>query len=66
MFIIKNKWIFITIAAILSLAAVVVISVKGLNLGIEFTGGSIVEVSYEEAPELAQHIRKVLEAYKRG
>ncbi len=53
MFIIKNKWIFITIAAILSLAAVVVISVKGLNLGIEFTGGSIVEVSYEEAPELA-------------
>jgi len=48
MFIIKNKWIFITIAAILSLAAVVVISVKGLNLGIEFTGGSIVEVSMKK------------------
>ena len=54
MFIIKNKWIFITIAAILSVAAVVVISVKGLNLGIEFTGGSVVEVSYEEAPELSE------------
>jgi len=54
MFIIKNKWIFITFAAILSVAAVVVISVKGLNLGIEFTGGSVVEVSYEETPQLAE------------
>jgi preprotein translocase subunit SecF len=52
MFIIKNKWIFIAIAAVLSIAAIAVISVKGLNLGIEFTGGSIVEVSYEQAPEL--------------
>ena len=53
MFIIKQKWVFIIIAAVLSLAAIVVISVKGLNLGIEFTGGSIVEVSYDQAPALA-------------
>ena len=52
MFIIKNKWIFIAIATLLSITAIVVVSVKGLNLGIEFTGGSVVEVSYEQAPDL--------------
>lgn len=34
------------------LASIVVIAVKGLDLNIEFTGGSITEVSYEERPSV--------------
>ncbi len=54
MFVIRNKWIFIVIAGILGLLALGVILVKGINMGIEFTGGSIVEVSYTELPTLEQ------------
>jgi preprotein translocase subunit SecF len=54
MFVIRNKWIFIAIAGILGLLALGVILVKGINMGIEFTGGSIVEVSYTELPTLDQ------------
>ena len=54
MFVIRNKWIFIAIAGILGVLALGVILVKGINLGIEFTGGSIVEVSYTELPTLDQ------------
>ncbi len=54
MFIIKHKWIFITISAILAIAAIVVIAIKGFNIGIDFTGGSVVEVSYENRPSLEE------------
>lgn len=54
MFIIKNKWIFISISIVLVLAAITTILVKGLNLGIEFTGGSVVEVHYDEKPSLEE------------
>ncbi|MEX1026490.1 MAG: protein translocase subunit SecF [Candidatus Paceibacterota bacterium] len=51
MFITQNKTIFFTVAAGVALLAAVAIASLGLKLGIEFTGGSTLEVSYvEERP----------------
>lgn len=49
--IIKHKYIFITISALLVIASIVIIAVKGLNFSIEFTEGSLTEVVYESSVE---------------
>jgi len=46
MFVIKNKKIFITISIILVILSAVSVGYFGLSYGIDFTGGSIVEVTY--------------------
>lgn len=46
MFIIKYKKIFVTISAILVLASIFALSFSGLKLGIDFKGGSLLEVEY--------------------
>lgn len=55
MFIIQNKNLFFGATAALVLAALISIGVFGLHLGTDFTGGTLVEVSYESirtAPEV--------------
>ena len=52
MFITKYKTWFIGFSTLLVLASLIIIGVRGLDYGIEFTGGSVLEVSYEERPEL--------------
>jgi len=53
MFVIKNKNLFIWISTILVLASIVFVSIKGLNFGIDFVGGSLTEVTYlEDRPAL--------------
>jgi len=53
MFVIKYKKIFIGISLVLMLASVIALFVYGLNLGIDFRGGSILEVEYTESrPEI--------------
>lgn len=52
MFIIKYRKLFISISALLVLAGIIIVSTKGLDYGIEFTGGSVLEVSYEEKPTI--------------
>ncbi len=53
MFIIKYRNIFFAISSVLVIASIVFMSVWGLNLGIDFTGGSIVEVTYKnERPDI--------------
>ena len=52
MFIIKHKKIFVTISALLVLASLVVIFTKGLRYGIEFRGGSVLEVAYQNRPDI--------------
>jgi len=49
MFIIKHKKIFVWISIILVALSVVAVSVFGLNLGIDFKGGSLTEVEYTTA-----------------
>ena len=46
--IVKYRNIFLSIGALIVAAAIGVLSVYGLDLGIDFTGGSILEVSFDE------------------
>lgn len=39
-------------SAVLILVAIVALAVRGLNFGLDFTGGTLIEVGYEEAVEL--------------
>jgi preprotein translocase subunit SecF len=51
MFFITYRKVFLAIAAVLMVGSIAIISSLGLNLGIDFTGGSLTEVSYQTAPE---------------
>ncbi|MFA6397893.1 MAG: protein translocase subunit SecF [Candidatus Paceibacterota bacterium] len=54
MFIIKNKKIFLLISIFLVVASVVIISLFGLKIGIDFKGGALTEVSYPDGrPEIS-------------
>lgn len=54
MWIAKNRKIWYAISGILVLASIFSIFYFGLNLGIDFTGGSLLEVDYENArPEIS-------------
>lgn len=50
MFIITYRNIFFALTGILVAASAVALVVFGLNIGTDFTGGSLVEVRYEERP----------------
>ncbi|WP_069384433.1 protein translocase subunit SecF [Halomonas caseinilytica] len=56
----KRRYAFIISVATL-LISVVAILVQGLNLGLDFTGGTLVEVRYATAPALSA-VRETLEA----
>jgi preprotein translocase subunit SecF len=57
MFIIKNKFVFITISALLVTASLVTIAVFGLKLGIDFKGGALTEVTYPDGRPEISHIQ---------
>ncbi|NCX93616.1 MAG: protein translocase subunit SecF, partial [Gammaproteobacteria bacterium] len=48
-----RKWTAV-ISAVLVLASIVSMAVKGLNWGLDFTGGYEIQVSYLTPPDLAQ------------
>ncbi len=54
-----KKWIFLGISTFLALAGLVSVLTKGLNLGIDFTGGTLVYVRFKDQPHLDQ-IRSAL------
>ncbi|NDE68096.1 protein translocase subunit SecF [bacterium] len=47
MFVITYRKFFYALSALLTIASIVAVSVWGLNLGIDFKGGSIIEVDYQ-------------------
>lgn len=51
MFVVAHRKIFFALSGLVVAAAVGAVAVFGLNFGIEFTGGEIVETVYEERPE---------------
>lgn len=48
MFVVNNRKIFYALSIILVVASIVAISVWGLKPGIDFTGGTLIEVSYPD------------------
>lgn len=44
----------LVVSAVLTVAAIILVLVRGLNLGIDFTGGVLVEVEYPQTVELDQ------------
>ncbi len=52
--IIRNKKIFLIIAAIIVLSCAAIVATFGLKPGIDFTGGSLMEVRYATVPEKAE------------
>ncbi|MBP6884907.1 MAG: protein translocase subunit SecF, partial [Candidatus Pacebacteria bacterium] len=61
MFIIKNKFVFLTISAIFVLGSIICVAVFGLKLGIDFKGGTLLEVSYTEVRPETVLVSEVLE-----
>src|SRR5690606_41989459 len=48
----RHALVFNVISLITFLLAVFFLTTRGLHLSVEFTGGTLVEVSYAEAPQL--------------
>ena len=55
----KYRSISAVISTSIFILAIAFLSIKGLNLGVDFTGGTIMEVSYPEAVNI-ESIRKTL------
>lgn len=53
MFIIKYKKIFFALAILLVAGSIVTMIVRGFNVGVDFTGGSVLEVTYDHRPSVA-------------
>lgn len=57
----RHALVLNAVSAITFIAAVVFLVVRGLNLSVEFTGGTVMEVAYTQTADLAA-VRKVVEA----
>jgi preprotein translocase subunit SecF len=66
MFIVKNRKFFFTLSALLIAGSIAVMVMLGFNFGIDFKGGSILEVSYSEARPEAQVIKTKLDTLGLG
>jgi len=66
MFIIKHKKIFISISALLVVLSLVSLSVFGVNVGIDFKGGALTEVSYIGARPSQEELDSAIRALDIG
>ena len=57
---IRYRKIYFVISGVLVLMAVISLAVFGLRLGIDFTGGSILEIEYKDSKPSNQEIKEVL------
>ena len=55
-----TKWIFLSISAVIMLAALATIVFKGFSYGIDFAGGTAVQVRFSEAPNI-EGVRSALD-----
>lgn len=56
---IGNRKIALIFSAILTLASIISLATRGLDMGIDFTGGTLIEVGYQQAADIDQ-LRKTL------
>lgn len=64
MFIIKNKFVFLTISALIVASSLAAIAVFGLRFGIDFKGGTQLEVAYSEARPETAAVQSVFQAHE--
>ncbi|RJP63635.1 MAG: protein translocase subunit SecF, partial [Comamonadaceae bacterium] len=57
----KNALVLNAISFITFVAAVFFLTTRGLHLSVEFTGGTVMEVAYEQPADL-ESVRKVIES----
>ena len=57
----RFRGVFALISGLLLIASIVSLSVNKLNFGLDFTGGTLIEVGFPQAAELDQ-VRSTLEA----
>ena len=55
----KTKKYWFTISGALVLTSIIMLFSWGLNFGIDFTGGSLTEISYEASPSSEESIRQI-------
>lgn len=61
MFIVNNRKFFFALSAVLVLGSILSMYIYGLNLGIDFKGGALLEVSYQNTRPLAETIKAELD-----
>jgi preprotein translocase subunit SecF len=60
---IKHRYVFFAISGLIILSGIISLAVKGVNLGLDFTGGTLVQVKFEKQADIGA-IRSALEAAK--
>jgi preprotein translocase subunit SecF len=66
MFIVKNKKIFVIASLVLVVASIVLVSVFGLKVGIDFKGGALTEVVYDTVRPEQETLNQNLESLDLG
>ena len=55
----KNRKIALTISLVLVIASIILLLTRGLNLGIDFTGGNVIQTEFDKRPEI-DSVRNVI------
>ena len=50
----KHRKLALTVSLVLVLASIVLLLTRGLNLGIDFTGGNVIQTEFETLPDIAE------------
>jgi len=58
----KVRWVAMSMSIALIVVSIFSLSTQGLNLGLDFTGGTLIEVRYSEAPNIAQVRQQLTDA----
>lgn len=55
-----KRYFFVTLSSVINLAAIILLITVGLNYGVDFVGGSVVQLQFKSATD-GRHIRDALE-----